>query len=533
MKIMAHGVVWLLIIVLYAPVFFQLYRGQWKANDYTHAYFILPIFFWLVWRKRGILRNLHITKASGNSIAGFATLAIGLGMFAFGWHYRFTFLVSLSLIPVLYGTISCLYGREILHVLTFPTLYLALIPPVPVGIIDNATLPLRFGVSIATEVILKFFHYPVGREGLLLFIGENELFMGQPCSGFRTIISLFSLMLVYVYVTRGSLLKKLILGFSIIPLSIVSNLIRVIAICLITYYFGEDAGQGFFHGFSGILLFVITIVWLLGLEHLLEKHMKQPDRGNTTVIHTTPRKPYNDEQTSVVSHTIREGQLFPPFSEYIIKGKKQSREWVAIALLLFTITYSFTTRRAKYAGIDTLPMLQIPFTIHEWEGKATGQEWNLGEDKYHFISNILEREYLNTNSENLYLIILDAGNFHNPTVCASSSGFTVRELNSVCFPLLNRTLTANCLYLEGSKENYLMLYWLCIDKNVVNWTGQKIKELWYSLLNKKKSGLMIRLDVPCSNDGIEKALLLAKEFVDNLFSATPPGQLDYIFGKAK
>ena len=140
----------------------------------------------------------------------------------------------------------------------------------PIGIIDSLTLPSRFGISIATEVVLKFFHYPFSREGLLLFIGENELFMGQACSGFRTIISMSSLALVYVYISKGSLLKKLLLGFLIIPLSVLSNFIRVVAICLVTYYFGETVGQGFFHGFSGILMFVLAIEGLLGLEYSWE-----------------------------------------------------------------------------------------------------------------------------------------------------------------------------------------------------------------------------------------------------------------------
>lgn len=525
---MIHAIVWLLTIILYIPDFYILYNGRWKASDYTHAYFILPIFLWLVWRKRDILRGLLCQRKPGNSVIGLAALITGLAMFTFGWYYRYTFLTSLSLIPVLFGLVSYLYGREVMRVVIFPILYLALLPPVPIGVIDGITLPLRSGVSIATEVLLKLFHYPVGREGLLLFIGENELFMGQPCSGFRTMVSMFSLTLVYVYISKGSLLKKVLLSSFIIPLSVFSNFIRVVAICLITYHFGEAAGQGFFHGFSGILLFVITITGLLGLEYLLGKCLRQPKEHAPDL--TQIKKQSDTIRIPGVSHASRENHSsslsFPG------KGIRYTKVWAVIILLLTTVTYCFSTARAKYVSTDILSQLEIPLEISGWQGKNTEQELDLEEDKYHFISNIFDREYVNKDGKNLYWLILDAGNFHNPKVCSNSAGFKVRELNTIDFSVFNRTLTANCLYLEKDAEGYLMVYWMCIDKNIVDWTGQKIGELWYSLLNKKKAGLMIRFDIPCTEDSIESALTLVKEFMVDLHGVIPPGQLEYIFGKA-
>ena len=165
------------------------------------------------------------------------------------------------------------------------------------------------------------------------------------------------------------------------------------------------------------------------------------------------------------------------------------------------------------------------------KGKDTEQEYNLEEDKYNFISNVFDREYVNKDGKNLYWLILDAGNFHNPKVCSEGAGFKLRDLNNTNFSIFNRALTAHCLYVEKGTDSYLMIYWMCIDKNIVDWTGQKIKELWHSLINKKKTGLMIRLDVPCKEDGVESALILAKEFMSELHWTIPLEQLDYIFGK--
>ncbi len=267
---MLHYVSWILFLSLYIPLFFRLYRSSWLESDYTHAYFIFPIFLWLVWRKRLAIKDILKELKPNKKLSGFFALLFGVFMFTFGWRQDYVFITTLSLVPVLYGLVSFLYGQMVAKTLYFPIFYLILLAPLPTGIVDNLTLPLRFGVSIATDKILRLFSFPISREGLLLSLGNNELFMGQPCSGFRSIITMFSLALVYVYIIKGGLSKKIILVTSIIPVSIFGNLMRVIILCLITYYFGEEAGQGFFHNFSGILIFIITILGLVGIEYLLE-----------------------------------------------------------------------------------------------------------------------------------------------------------------------------------------------------------------------------------------------------------------------
>lgn len=267
-------VIWILVAALYAPVFFTLYSFRWDKVDYTHAYFILPISLWLTWRKRARLRELFQKTKSGKNLFGLFTLFFGILMFIFGWRQDYLFISTLSLVPLLFGMISHLYGINIAKALSFPILYLLLLVPPPFGILDSITLPMRYGISIVTEVILRFFDYPISREGLLLTIGYHDIFMGQACSGFRSLITMFSLVLVYVYISKGGLAKKLILTSFIIPFALLGNLVRIITLCLITFYFGEEAGQGFFHNFSGIVIFVITISGLLGVELILDKKLR-------------------------------------------------------------------------------------------------------------------------------------------------------------------------------------------------------------------------------------------------------------------
>jgi exosortase len=266
-----HHTVWVLVATLYCPIFYTLYRSRWDAVDYTHAYFILPISLWLVWRKRAQLKELLQEIKPTNNFFSLSILVLGLLMFVFGWRQEYLFVSTLSLVLVLYGLITYLYGLNVAKTLAFPILYLLLLVPPPIGILDSVTLPMRYGSSVATEAVLNLFNYPITREGLLLSLADHEIFMGQPCSGFRSLITMSSLASVYIYISKGGLAKVLILGSSIIPLALLGNLIRVLTICLLTYYFGEDVAQGFFHSFSGIVVFVVIILGLIGLEILLGK----------------------------------------------------------------------------------------------------------------------------------------------------------------------------------------------------------------------------------------------------------------------
>ena len=267
-----HYLIWLMVIVLFAPVFKELYNLRWDTADYTHAYFILPISLWLIWRKRKKIHKIYKETVSDyKPFTGIFLLLTGFFLFIFGWRQGYLFVSTFSLVPLLFGLIFFLYGAKTAKELSFPIFYLLLLVPPPFGVLDSITLPMRQGISVLSEKILFLLGYPITRKGLLLTIGYNDIFMGAPCSGFRSLITMFSLILVYVYISKGTISKKLLLTLFIIPFALIGNLIRVITLCLITYYFGEEAGQGFFHNFSGIVIFIITLSGLIGAESLLDR----------------------------------------------------------------------------------------------------------------------------------------------------------------------------------------------------------------------------------------------------------------------
>jgi len=263
--------IWLSLAVLYLPVFKILYSSRWQAVDYTHAYFILPVSLYLVWcRRRDIKKNLNYA-APGREYLYTGLFLFGIACFIFSMRWDYLVIATFSLVPAIYGLVGMLYGKNVLSLVRFPVLYLLLLVPPPLGIVDNLTLPMRRMISAAVGLFLKLMNYPVSREGLLLSIGKHDVFVGQPCSGFRSLVTVFALAILYIYLSKGKWAKKAILLASVVPLAFFGNFIRITILCLVTYHLGEEAAQGFFHNFSGMVIFIIIILGLLGLETFLDK----------------------------------------------------------------------------------------------------------------------------------------------------------------------------------------------------------------------------------------------------------------------
>ena len=263
-------IIWTAIAAFYTPVLIELYRQRWENIDYTHAYFIIPVSIFLAWLRRRQIKDAAASGASSglSAMVGQILLLLGLLLFVFGWRQGYVMVYAFSLIPVVAGTVLYRYNAKTARVLRFPILYLLLMVPPPLGILDAITLPMRAGVTGAVGSILGLF-YSVQREGMMLTIGHAQVFVGAPCSGFRSLVSIFALALVYVHLVKIEPLKKLILVAAVIPLALFGNFLRVVSLCLVTYYFGNEAGEGWFHGFSGMVVFLVLVLGMLWIGKIL------------------------------------------------------------------------------------------------------------------------------------------------------------------------------------------------------------------------------------------------------------------------
>ena len=203
--------------------------------------------------------------------------------------------------------------------------------------------------------------------------------------------------------------------------------------------------------------------------------------------------------------------------------------------LVLCISVVYCLPQAKYTGkaITAEILDSIPKTSRNWQSRHIDVlADNLDGEVYNFVSRIFARLYVNkTNLEQkVFLVVLDAGNFHYPKVCFQGTGFSPEELPPRELNLQSGRIKTHLLLNKKGEEEYLSIYWICIDEKVVpTWAEQKVKQLFYSLFNKEKVGLMVRVDIPVIDDR-EKTIKIAESFLSDIYRKTPQEYRDYIFG---
>lgn len=208
------------------------------------------------------------------------------------------------------------------------------------------------------------------------------------------------------------------------------------------------------------------------------------------------------------------------------------RSVIVSLLILLTAIYCFSLPKTKYQSPDILNDLEIPVDLYNWNGRDV-DDFNSKDDRYNFISDILARQYVNRYRESLMFLVLDAGNFHNPKVCYGSSGYSVSEVDMEEMTFNDRSILPYGLLMEKGGHRTLLVYWLVINKKLHNWTEQKFTELWYSLIGKKKVGLMVRMEIPVGRFGIQGAKNISRRFLKDLSRQLSEEDQNYLFGRAR
>lgn len=253
--------------VLFIPTYLRLWQGLWQQEEYGHGPIIVVIFWWLVWRQRASLTALRDTPAPW--IGGILFLS-GLLLYYIGRSQNLPLFEVSAQIPILAALVLALRGWRSLSALWFPFVFLLFLIPLPGFVMVGITGQLKQVVSQVAEVLLYRAGYPVARDGVVITVGQYQMLVADACSGLNSMYSLSAMGLLYIYLMRhGSRLRNAILLATIIPIAFIANVMRVIILILLTYHFGDEAGQGFLHNASGIFLFVVGLLVLFVIDWIL------------------------------------------------------------------------------------------------------------------------------------------------------------------------------------------------------------------------------------------------------------------------
>lgn len=256
-------------IAFLVPTMLFVARESWSTEQGAHGPIVLFTGLWLLWR----LRNSALEVAAPPPVWRVA-LMLGV-LLPFYVLARVTQIVEVEgfamyacLVVALYSVI----GGSALRRLWFPLFYLLFMFPPPDTLVAAVTLPMKTVLSQAAIWILALAGYPIGGQGVTIYVGQYQLLVAAACSGLNSIISLSAISLFYIYMRHQAEWRyAALLTLLIVPVALIANFFRVLILILLTYHAGEATGQGFLHNFAGIAMFAIALMTIIGVDALLKR----------------------------------------------------------------------------------------------------------------------------------------------------------------------------------------------------------------------------------------------------------------------
>lgn len=258
------------LLLVYLPTIATLHRTLWQDPAHAQGPLVLAVAsFVFATRLRAHWSDPSLALEPAPAL-GWPVLALGALMYALGRSQDFVALEVLSLVPVLLGCTLVLLGPAVARRMWFAFVFVLFLVPVPGSIIDAITQPMKLAVSQAAESVLHLAGYPVARAGVALHIGPYQLLVADACAGLNSLFVLEAMGLLYLnVVTHASMFRNVAMAIAVLPVSFVANVMRVLVLAGVTFHFGDEAGQGFVHQFSGLVLFAGALLLLVAADGAL------------------------------------------------------------------------------------------------------------------------------------------------------------------------------------------------------------------------------------------------------------------------
>ena len=260
---MDNGLIWILTVgflALYLPAVWDWAHGPWESELQGHELVMLFASGWLLFRQRDAVARL---RDASSPILGNMLVALGLAIYFWGRTQQILSYELLSLTVLIAALLLRYKGLAALRVVWFALLFQAFARPLPYDFVVAVTAPLKMSVSTVAAWLLSISGYPVARSGVVMTVGQYQLLITEACAGLQSMFTLEAMGLLYASLMHhGSKLRNALLAVLVIPVSFAANVIRVLVLAIVTFHFGDAAGQGFLHEFAGVVLFLVALIFL-------------------------------------------------------------------------------------------------------------------------------------------------------------------------------------------------------------------------------------------------------------------------------
>jgi exosortase len=253
-------------VLLILPTMFQVARDSWSSEQGGHGPLVLATGIWALWRE---LNGKKIETRPGKLIIALPIMAVMLGVFIVARITGVLEVEGFAMYGALITAAYTLFGASLLRAAWFPLVYLAFTLPPPDTVVAAVTQPIKIAISSSTVSVLSMLGYPIASSGVTIQMGQYQLLIAAACAGLNSIVTLSALCLFYVYLRhRSNPVAFVVIALAAIPVAIISNFVRVMALVLITYHFGDAVAQGFVHDFAGLTMFAVALLVIFGVDQL-------------------------------------------------------------------------------------------------------------------------------------------------------------------------------------------------------------------------------------------------------------------------
>jgi exosortase len=249
-------------VLLYWRVLGKLVHDWVTDDNYSHGFLILPLALYFAYERR---QHLKIA-ASKRTTLGLVIVAGSLGLLVAGTLGAELFLTRISIVGLLLGVTLFVWGWEHARILAFPIVFLLLMVPLPAIVFNQIAFPLQLFASRFGEWALQISGIPVLREGNIIILANTTLEVAEACSGIRSLVSLLTLGIVLGYFSDSRTWVRVAIAMATLPVAIVANGLRVAGTGIAAQEFGPETAAGFFHTFSGWLVFVVSFSLLFVIQ---------------------------------------------------------------------------------------------------------------------------------------------------------------------------------------------------------------------------------------------------------------------------
>jgi exosortase len=271
-RLWESALIFLLFAWLYSSIIFHLVKQWWGDPNFSHGFFV-PIFsLFVLWQNRSRL----VKVPSAPSVWGLGILLIALCVLILGVMGAELFLSRVSMLLVIAGLVIFFSGWQMFRAVLFPWAFLILMIPIPAIVFSQITFPLQMLASKFAAATLPLAGVPVLREGNIINLPAMPLEVAEACSGIRSLLSLVTLAIIYGYIMETRTSIRVILALAAVPIAVFANSLRIFGTGLLVQYWDPDKAEGFFHLFSGWLIFVVSLGMLFLLHRFLRLGQRDP-----------------------------------------------------------------------------------------------------------------------------------------------------------------------------------------------------------------------------------------------------------------